>query len=63
MEPRAQLTITLTADGQIQVGGSVPDKVTALGLLEMAKAAVLGLAQQAPAIVAATVVPRFNGRG
>ena len=51
----AQLTVTLTPEGQVEVSGNVDNKVLVLGLLEAAKGAVLAaLAGPPPAVQATT---------
>lgn len=48
--PRAQLLITLQADGSVQVQGPINDKVLCYGLLECARDAIQEAAARAAAV-------------
>lgn len=50
----AQLVITMNVNGQVAVNGPVQDRILCLGMLELAKLAVLNY-QPAPKIVPAGV--------
>lgn len=57
MQPRAQLTITLTATGQIQVSGPIADKGVCYMLLELARDAIRDFK---PPVIQAPTPPQSN---
>lgn len=54
-KPRAQLLITLTAEGGVNVQGPITDKVLCYGLLECARDAIRDFAEKQAA--ASRIVP------
>jgi len=67
MAVAGQITITLADDGKLNVqcgGSAVPNKYAAVGLLEMAKTAVLAQQQQPTSpLLIPRGVPLTNGKG
>lgn len=57
---RAQLVITVLADGKVNVTGPLPDKILCFGMIEMAKLLVAQF-QQPSVQVPNIVVPRDLG--
>lgn len=55
-----QIIIT-EVDGQVGVQANVTDKLRLIGMLEIAKSAILAPQPQLSPIVQAAVVPRLNG--
>lgn len=66
MAVAGQITITLADDGKLNVqcgGSAIPNKYAAVGLLEMAKAAVLAQQQPTSPLLIPRGVPLTNGKG